>query len=62
MLDTNFIDFTEASGLKSGDLVKDGSVSGKVGFTTGSTKGDYYIIYKPDSYDASRGIWKVTVS
>ncbi len=26
-----------------------------------TAKGNYYLIYKPDPYDAARGIWKVTV-
>lgn len=47
--------------LQSGDLVKDGEVSGKIAFKAGSTKGDFYAIYKPDAYKSDRGIWKVTV-
>lgn len=43
-----------------GDLVKGGKVSGKVAFEVGEEKGDFYIIYKPDPYDAARGIWKAT--
>lgn len=54
--------FTTADTLESGDLVGGGSVSGKVVFEVGDTKGDYYIIYKPDAFDAARGIWSVTVS
>jgi hypothetical protein len=48
--------------LQSGDLVSGGTVTGKVGFKVGNTKGDYFVIYKPDAFDASRGIWKVTVT
>ncbi len=47
--------------IGSGDLVKGGKAQGVVVFETGNQKGDYYIIYKPDPYDAARGIWKVTV-
>lgn len=54
--------FTTADQLGSGDLVKDGTVSGKVVFEVGQTKGDFFIIYKPDAFDAARGLWKVTVS
>ena len=46
--------------LSSADLVKDGSVSGKVLFKVGATKGEFYLIYKPD-FGADRGIWKITV-
>ena len=54
--------FTTLDGLlDSGDLVKDGTVSGKVVFEVGQTKGDFFIIYKPDAFDAARGLWKVTV-
>ena len=35
--------------------------SGNVVFEVGAAKGDFFIIYKPDPFDASRGIWKVTV-
>jgi hypothetical protein len=27
----------------------------------GSQKGDLFLIYEPDAFDAARGIWKVTV-
>lgn len=53
--------FSTADSLESGDLVEGGKVSGKVVFEVGDTKGDYYIIYKPDAFDSARGIWKVTV-
>jgi uncharacterized protein DUF4352 len=52
--------FTTVNQLGSGDLVKGGSVAGKVVFEVGSQKGDFYIIYKPDAFDSDRGIWKVT--
>lgn len=54
--------FTSNQTLGSGDLVSGGKVSGKVVFEVGDAKGDFYIIYKPDAFDAARGIWKVTVS
>jgi hypothetical protein len=43
------------------DLVQGGEVTGDVFFETGGQVGDFYLIYKPDILDASRGIWKVTV-
>lgn len=46
--------------LNSGDLVKGGKVSGKVVFEVGAMKGEFYVIYKPDQFDAARGIWKAT--
>lgn len=51
---------TTGQTLGSGDLVQGGKVSGQVVFEVGATKGDFYIIYKPDAFDAARGIWKVT--
>lgn len=53
--------FTSEKQLGSGDLVKGGSVSGKVVWEIGAAKGQFIIIYKPDPFDAARGIWKVTV-
>ena len=52
--------FVTGDTLGSGDLVKGGKVSGKVVFEVGATKGDFYVIYKPDAFDAARGIWKAT--
>lgn len=43
------------------DLVTGGSISGQVVFEIGGTRGDFFLIYKPDPFDAARGIWKVTV-
>jgi hypothetical protein len=43
------------------DLVKGGVATGDVYFQIGGQKGDFYLIYKPDPLDSSRGIWKVTV-
>lgn len=48
--------------LDSGDLVQGGNVTGKVVFEVGETKGDFFLIYKPNAFDAARGLWKVTVS
>lgn len=47
--------------LGAGDLVAGGNVTGKVIFEVGSSKGDFFVIYKPDAFDAARGIWKVTI-
>lgn len=55
-------DFVSADGLlDSGDLIKGGTVSGKVVWEIGATKGDFFIIYKPDPFNAARGLWKVTL-
>jgi hypothetical protein len=35
-------------------------VAGKVVFEIGSELGDFFVIYKPDPFDAARGVWKVT--
>lgn len=43
------------------DLVKGGEVAGDVYFATGGQTGDFYVIYKPDLLDESRGIWKVPI-
>lgn len=47
--------------LESGDLVKGGQVSGKLVWEVGGAKGDFFVIYKPDAFDAARGVWKVTI-
>lgn len=54
-------DSVSVDDLDSGDLVKGGKVTGKLYFEVGNTKGDFYVIYKPDSWNAARGIWKVTL-
>lgn len=54
--------FSSVQTLDSGDLITGGKVSGKVVFEVGTTKGDFFIIYKPDPFDNARGIWKVTLS
>jgi hypothetical protein len=53
--------FTSEKQLGSGDLVQGGTASGKVVWEIGAAKGQFVIIYKPDPFDAARGIWKVTV-
>jgi len=48
--------------LQSGDLVGNGTVTGKVAFKVGSDPhGAFYLIYKPDAFAADRGIWGVTL-
>ena len=47
--------------LHSGDLVGGGEVPGDVCFEVGDVRGTFYLIYKPDPYDAARGIWQVTI-
>lgn len=47
--------------LSSGDLVRGGVAEGQVGFEIGATSGDFYLLYKPDPFEAARGVWKVTV-
>jgi hypothetical protein len=43
------------------DLVSGGTATGTVSFDIGDETGDFYPIYKPDAFDAARGIWKATV-
>lgn len=47
--------------VQSGDLIQGGSVDGKVTFKVGDAKGQYFIIYKPDPFDAARGVWGVKI-
>lgn len=47
--------------LGSGDLVQDGTTSGQVTFEVGDQKGDFYVVWKPEPFDAARGIWRVTI-
>lgn len=51
--------FMAENTVGSGDLVGGGVVEGNVGFEVGP--GTYYVIYKPDAFDAARGIWQITV-
>ena len=53
--------FTSGQALGSGDLVTGGVVAGDLYFEVGAQKGDFFLIYKPDPFDANRGIWKVTI-
>lgn len=54
--------FASADGLlQAGDLIQGGTVSGKIVWEVGAAKGDYFVIYKPDAFDAARGLWKVTI-
>lgn len=52
---------TSKKQLGSGDLAKDGTVSGQVIWEVGSQKGDYYVVYDPADFGDERGIWKATI-
>jgi hypothetical protein len=52
--------FTGENAMSSGDLVEGGTVTGAIAFDQ-SDPGTYYVIYKPDAFDAARGIWRVTL-
>jgi hypothetical protein len=46
--------------LVGGMLTAKGRVEGRITFEIGTDAGgDYFVIYKPDPFDAARGIWKV---
>ena len=52
--------FTSTEGaLSAGELIKGGNVRGKVIFEIGAATGEFFLIYKPDPFDAARGLWKV---
>lgn len=53
--------FTSQDQLGAGDLVEGGTVSGKVVWQIGAAKGQFFVVYKPDPFDAARGIWPVSV-
>ncbi len=53
--------FVSAATLGSGDLVSGGTVTGDIYFEVGAETGDFFVVYKPDPFDAARGVWKVTV-
>lgn len=54
--------FTSSEGaLAAGELIKGGNVRGQVVFEIGAATGDFFLIYKPDPFDAARGLWKVTL-
>jgi hypothetical protein len=41
------------------DLVEGGNSTGSVAFDAGA--GTYFVIYKPDPFNAARGIWQIEV-
>lgn len=43
------------------DIVKGAEVAGDVYFQVGGEHGEFYALYKPEPFDASRGVWKVAV-
>lgn len=47
--------------LQSGDLVKGGSVAGRIVWEVGSQRGDYFVIYDPSDLGDDRAVWKATV-
>jgi len=49
------------SGGLTTDLVKGAEVAGDVYFQVGAEHGEFYALYKPELFDASRGVWKVAV-
>jgi len=54
--------FTSEKQLGSGDLIQGGTVNGKVIWEIGATtKGQFKVIYKPDPFDAARGLWTIAV-
>lgn len=53
------VDPTVGDNIGSGDLVEGGTVSGTVAFDAGP--GTYFVIYKPDPFNAARGIWQIEV-
>lgn len=53
--------FGGEGGIESGDLITGGTTSGTVSFEVKGEKGDFYVIWKPDPFDAARGVWKVTI-
>jgi hypothetical protein len=55
------LSFTTGNSLEYGDLVGGGSVTGDVVFEVGTERGAFFILYKPDAFDAARGIWSVNV-
>jgi hypothetical protein len=47
-----------ASTLDSGDLVSGGTVTGDIYFEAGAETGDFFVIYKPEPFDAALGVWR----
>ena len=54
--------FSATNDLSSGNLVGGGTVSGNVCFADPAQSGGYIGIYKPDPYNATRGIWLFPLS
>jgi len=52
---------TLQNSLDSGDLIAGGSKSGKVCWEDPGQSGQYVVIWKPDAFNADRGIWLVTL-
>jgi hypothetical protein len=52
----------DTNALNSGDLVGGGTASGNVCFDDPAQSGGYVGIYKPDPYNATRGIWLFPLS
>ena len=53
--------FTLEDGMLEGaDLIGGGATEGDVYFEAGDERGTYFVIYKPDPFDAARGIWGVS--
>lgn len=53
--------FTSTGQLGSGDLVKGGTVSGKIVWEVGNQKGDFFVIYDPADFGDERAVWKATI-
>jgi hypothetical protein len=52
---------TTGDGLDTGDLISGGTKTGKVCWEDPGQSGQYVVIWKPDVFNADRGIWLVTV-
>jgi hypothetical protein len=59
VLNTSVCGFGQDSNIGSGSLVQGGSVTGTVGFDIGP--GVHYVIFKPDAFNAARGVWQIVV-
>lgn len=47
--------------LDSGDLISGGSKTGKVCWEDPGQPGQYIVLWKPDTFNADRGVWLVTL-
>jgi hypothetical protein len=56
VLDEQVFSMTDGK-LASGDIVAGGKADGVVAFEVGGARGEFYLIWKPNPYDAARGIW-----